>query len=90
MGKEVHLIVAFLSLIANLVLLIPFYLKRHHYLINYNGFKLNFSICVLTAVTMFFNSVIIFIMLDYSFRIIIIILIIIIIIIIFFVFMLPI
>jgi len=56
MGKEIHLLVAFLSLLANLALLIPFYLKRHHYLINYNGFKLNFSICVLTAFTMVFNA----------------------------------
>jgi len=39
MGKEVHITVALLSLIADLALIIPFYLNRKHYLVNYNGFK---------------------------------------------------
>jgi len=60
MGKEVHITVALLSLIADLALIIPFYLNRKHYLVNYNGFKLNLYTSLLTTFTMVFNAVITF------------------------------
>ncbi|ORX64162.1 hypothetical protein BCR32DRAFT_287281 [Anaeromyces robustus] len=54
--KVIHLTVAILSLIAGLIFIIPFWIYRKHYLVSYYGFKNNFSICVLTTLSMFLNA----------------------------------
>jgi len=52
----VHLFVAFSSLFASLILIIPFWINRKHYLISYYGFKINFFVAVESAATMFINA----------------------------------
>jgi len=58
-GAGIHIVIAILSLISCLIFIIPYWIKRNHYLINYYGFKLNFGIGLLTAFTMVLNAVII-------------------------------
>jgi len=55
--KSIHLIVALLSLVFCSLIIIPYWLKRNHYLISYNGYKLNLTIGIMASTTMVGNAV---------------------------------